>query len=87
MDLQQLEDAQTCLDELLGRFPSHLNNKNVLMLQKDINTAVEASRQRERSLDDVYSENELVCFTNLAIFQLFYRFFEFLELETKFNRL
>lgn len=64
LKLGQVQDASTCLSELIKRFPSYTKNHGVLMLEKDIETELEKQRQRMRERPqendvDPFSENEL----------------------------
>ncbi|XP_055637700.1 WD and tetratricopeptide repeats protein 1 isoform X2 [Toxorhynchites rutilus septentrionalis] len=64
LKLGQLQDASICLAELMKRFPSYAKNHGVLMLDKDIEAAIEKQKQRQRERTqeaetDQFSENEL----------------------------
>uniref|UniRef100_A0A336M5V5 CSON010588 protein n=1 Tax=Culicoides sonorensis TaxID=179676 RepID=A0A336M5V5_CULSO len=41
LELEYVQEAKTCLDEIKSRFPDYVNNHGVLMLNKDIESAME----------------------------------------------
>lgn len=63
LELNQLQLANDCLQELKKRFPSHETNHGVLMLEQDINSALmnrnSTSSGPERNTQD-FSDSELV---------------------------
>lgn len=43
LELSYVREAELCLDEFKTRFPNHANNNGVMMLKKDIDSAIEVN--------------------------------------------
>lgn len=64
LELEYVQEAQECLDEIRARFPDYVNNHGVLMLNKDIETALEKKETNGNGTNGTepleLSENEKV---------------------------
>lgn len=58
LELHHLKEANVCLEELKKRFPNYSNNHGVMMLKKDIDSALENKCQTNCPPDNNNSQNE-----------------------------
>lgn len=71
LELEYVQEAQECLNEIRSRFPDYANNHGVLMLNKDIETALEKKETNGNGTTVTeleLSENEKVGSRNFWVF-------------------
>lgn len=61
LEMEYLQEAKDCLGEMKRRFPDHITNHGVLMLERDLNKAFEDKKINESDTEtSVLSDNEMV---------------------------